>query len=896
MHVTHYNVSCRYSAMEIVSDSDSDGSWAPSEGVPAGRRAAALARVPSLSSSMSSSGDGYSSSVESSDLDEFIMSTSQSAALSRQRKKSKLRGKPTDGLMTVVDRRRRKKKQTLSTPIGRVSQEVRDLLGQGHNSFLKRDYDTAISLLEEAIRLAPGLADPFVTLGAIYEELGDPKRSLEALLVAVHLTPGDTELWKRVAIMSQTVGNLSQAIYCFKRCVKAVSGDEAEPFLRDLANLYVQAGRFFDAASILRKLVPLATGEDAVELGTLLAKSLYNINEKPEAMQVLESLLELSKSSTVVIDANVINMLAEVYLDIREWGRCFSLLTSVLDMDHLDDPEKCPVDLVAKLALAAAPSYQRHAHICQQSCECIKATPAETHYDLYLLMADGFIANGLTDLALGLLEPALAALAPLAETDAAFAATVAGVKCRTGKCHYVNGSFETAALLLEQFVDFEKSQHRKADPDSLVMLADSWRNTGRETEAGELLLHSLNYEDLLACRTLPTATSTTQRRKWLDTLNHLLQSNPSIGDRDVDVTGEAVAGGMGLVRGKFANTFLTLLNDCELDAQRIARHRVHAEPDDGAGRAHITPAWRVRKELDLEGVEDRLGPSKFVELVVSGATVCAAAGRHTETVELIEAILYNKRKKWSQRSGSDEVAAEPALVETLEKLSYSLAIEGGLNKVSTKYLRQQVSEALLADPQDIPAVERALSIMTKLIFRPTDASRRFSLREILDQRSWLVRLACKFPMVHAICLFAGHVCVYSQNYRFATQEYMRAHRLRPEAPWPLLCLGASMLSLAMSRTTKDRQLTILKAFSVLSEYARQRKGESPAEVHYNMGRAFHQLAMWHHADREYRAALEVPHVSIELRRVVGYNLALIRQRNGQPQQATQILLANIVAE
>jgi general transcription factor 3C polypeptide 3 (transcription factor C subunit 4) len=896
--------------MQVSDDSD-DSSWAPSEA--GGRRELSKSlEVYESSSDESSSAGSFSSSVESSDLDEFIMSTSQSAALSRQRKKSKTK---QDGLMIVDEgtgqrKKKKKKKATLATPIGRVSQEVRDLLGQGHNSFLKRDYDTAISLLEEAIRLAPGLADPFVTLGAIYEELNDPKRSLEALLVAVHLTPGDVDLWKRVAIMSQTVGNIDQAIYCFKRCVKAVTQDEAEPFQRDLANLYVQGGRFHESAEILRKIFSNARGEDAIELGTLLAKSLYNINEKPEAMVVLEKLLDLSRApnSSIMIDANVINMLAEVYLDIREWGRCFSLLTSVLDMDHLEDPEKCPVDLVAKLALAAAPSYQRHASICHKASLCVRSTPVDTHYDLYLLMADGFLANNLIDLALGLLQPALAALESNAYSDPGIETTIVNIKGKTGKCYYMSGDFGRAAPLLEEFVESERRYNRKADPDSLVMLADAWRNTGRELEAGELLLHSLNYEDLLACRTLPTATSTTQRRKWLDTLEHLLKANDRLGDK-------TASSELGHIQTKFSNTFLTLLNDCELDPQRISRHRIHTAEgfqsgglsapsldESGSisgGRGHITPAARVRKELDLEGVEDVLGPVKFVELVVKGAAVCSTVGRQKEAVELIEAILYNKRKKWNQRSEEDQ---GQDLIETLENLSFKLSLECGLNKVSTKYLRQRVNDALEA--QDIPGLERALSAVTRLMFRPT---KKFSQREILDLRSWLVRQACKHPLIYAICLFCGHICVYSQNYRFASQEYMRAHRLNPDDPWPLLCLSSSLLSLGMSRTTRDRQFTILKAFGVLSDYAKKRTAQlgpaAAAEIRYNMGRAFHQLSMWHHADGEYRAALKIlqddvmTDVDLQgLRRVVAYNLSLVRQRaGGQTNQAMRILMDNIVA-
>lgn len=846
--------------MEVVEDDDS--SWAPTE-----MSDEEMGSVSSSTFSRNNEEDAEDEDeVSSSDLDEFIMSTSQSGALSRQRKRSK---KSSAGQPSKLKKKKKKKRrQTLATPLGRVSQEVRDLLGQGHNAFLKRDYEGAIILLEEAIRLAPGVADPFVTLGAIYEEIGDPKRSLEALLVAVHLTPGDCELWKRVAVMSQTVGNIEQAIYCLKRCVKAVNGNRSaeEPFLRDLANVYVQAGKFAEAAPILAKLFPIAkSDEESVELGTLLAKSLYNINEKSEAMKVLEKLAPLAP------DANIINMLAEVYLDTREWGRCFSLLTGVLDMDHLQDPEKCPVDLVAKLALASAPNFSRLKEICEKCVLCVLATPVVTHSDLYLAVADGLIANNLIDLALSLLNPALLAFQE--------PAILAGIRARTGKCLFAQGKYSEASILLEEFVFFEKSQSRKPDPDSLVMLADAWRQTGRESEAGQLLLHSLNYEDLVACRTLPTATSTTQRRQWLETLLLLLESHSAAA-----LVNEPA---LEHIRRRFADMYLQLLSDCELDAQRISRHRlteVSGITDNGAA----PPAWRVRKELDLESVEDRLGSEKFVALVLAGAEVCAAAGKAKETVELLEVIVHNKRKKWAQQ-GSEEGTR---FIECIENLSFKIALSthGLLSKVSTKYLRQLAVEAIAKE--DEASLEGHISQMTRLMFFTN-----FSAREILDQRSWLVRQACKTPNVFALCLMCAHMCVYSQNHRFASEEYMRAHRLRPDDPFPLLCLGASLLSLSMSRTTRDRQFTIAKAFSVLSEYARKRQGvlvgDFQGEIEYNFGRACHQLSLWTLADRHYRKALNVLTIENPLRRVVCYNLHLIRSRADQ--HSRDLLFASIIA-
>ena len=851
----------------------SDSDW-----VPSGDEDRAMLVPSSVSDDESNYMSGSSSSIDDSDLDTFIMSTAQSAVLTRRDRRRK---KPKDGLVTddvmVETKSKKKKKKTLATPNNRLSPEVKEILGRGHNAFLKRDYDSAIQLLEETVRLAPGIPDPFVTLGAIYEELNDPKRAIEALLVAVHLTPADAELWKRVASMSQTIGNLDQSIYCYRRSIKAAtSSTEAEQYQTDLAHVLVRAQKYSEAVVLLRKIFHNATGDDAVSLGSLLAKSLYHINQKTEAMAVLESLMEPRKQTT--LDANIINMLSEVYIDTREYGRCFTLLTSVLDMDNLDNPEKCPVDLVAKLAISIIPSFDRHRAVCAKAVACIRALPVEGYSDLYFSVADSFIANKRPHEALQLLLPAHTLL--LSDVT----------RTRMGKCKYLLGDYEGAA-------EFLAGNTGKADIDALVMWSDSLRNLGREEEAAQLLKH-LQYEDLIAAQTLPAALPTTQRRRMLEQLRNLLQEYPDIGSRETT--------GLGGIRVRFANMFIELLKDCELDNQRVERYRAQrGDVDmvdwDGTGAVamgghHVTvPAFKVRQNLDLENAEDVLGTERFVEFVIAGSAVCAAAERHKDCVELIEVLLQNKRKKWGQREDGQ------AHIGSLERLSFSLSMEAGLTRVANKYLRQEIVEVLDSSPDDPERgdkLERAVSIMTRLMF---DGTNKFVQREMLDQRSWLIRQAIRYPLEFSLCMLCGHICVYASNSRFASQEYLRAHRLRPTDPWPLLCLGVSLATMAMSRTSQERQFTVLKSFAVLQEYARLRRvsGNDPAEIHYNFGRMYHQLGLWSQADHEYREVLRITPAEAReytvVRQSAAYNLSLIRLRNGLSKQASQILMSNIVA-
>ncbi len=55
----------------------------------------------------------------------------------------------------------------------------------------------------EIIRQVPNVADPYHTLGLIYEELGQKDKALQFFMIAAHLTPKDQHLWYRLAQMSK---------------------------------------------------------------------------------------------------------------------------------------------------------------------------------------------------------------------------------------------------------------------------------------------------------------------------------------------------------------------------------------------------------------------------------------------------------------------------------------------------------------------------------------------------------------------------------------------------------------------------------------------------------------------------------------------------------------------
>lgn len=73
-------------------------------------------------------------------------------------------------------------------------------------------------MLKEVIRLAPNLSDPYHTLGLIYKDLNDEKKSMNFYMIAAHLNPKDCALWKNL---------LTRSMYgaiMFSSCSKPLTG------------------------------------------------------------------------------------------------------------------------------------------------------------------------------------------------------------------------------------------------------------------------------------------------------------------------------------------------------------------------------------------------------------------------------------------------------------------------------------------------------------------------------------------------------------------------------------------------------------------------------------------------------------------------------------------------
>lgn len=114
----------------------------------------------------------------------------------------------------------KRKKKGKRGPRPKFTPELAKMMGEAHMLYALKDFQPAIPILQELVRLAPNVADPYQTLGLIYKEMNEPAKAVEFFMIAAHLTPKDIGLWKDLGLMSRDLGKFRQAIYCFTKAIR----------------------------------------------------------------------------------------------------------------------------------------------------------------------------------------------------------------------------------------------------------------------------------------------------------------------------------------------------------------------------------------------------------------------------------------------------------------------------------------------------------------------------------------------------------------------------------------------------------------------------------------------------------------------------------------------------
>ena len=150
-----------------------------------------------------------------------------------------------------------------------------------------REFQQAIQLLLEVVRIAPGLPHAYHTLGLIYEETGQVGKALKLFMMAAHLSKRDVQQWKQLAFLSKQHGETQQCIYCLQRVLALKPDDQDAQWEYGL--LLSETGEHRKAAKTLLPL--LRNRPDDGHVLHRLVRSYHRLGHAAKATHLLEALL-----------------------------------------------------------------------------------------------------------------------------------------------------------------------------------------------------------------------------------------------------------------------------------------------------------------------------------------------------------------------------------------------------------------------------------------------------------------------------------------------------------------------------------------------------------------------------------------------------------------------------
>ncbi len=322
-----------------------------------------------------------------------------------------------------------------------LSDEQARMLGEANVAYTQGDYEEALDLLNEIIRVAPHANQAWFTLAMIHEELGDAAKALQTYLVAAHLTPKDNALWKKLGSMSARLGMFDQAIYCYGKALAVDRGDfEA---LWDRSSLYYEMGqkkRAIEGYKLLLKRNP-----NDMQVTKELARIYLNAGQPIKAIAMFEQAItadddeiqqhlirveqlrgeELQTVQEPIrkVGYEELNMLAELYMEIDEYEKAIEVIrTGVRKVqgrmhetewnDDVDDREFDPrirndpdaerryLPMELRVRLGICYLWVNNHRVAKQHLSLLEDEDLDSFYDLFFQVGEAYFGNRMFDEAL----------------------------------------------------------------------------------------------------------------------------------------------------------------------------------------------------------------------------------------------------------------------------------------------------------------------------------------------------------------------------------------------------------------------------------------------------------------------------------------------------------------
>ncbi|GBE61753.1 ribosomal protein L19 [Babesia ovata] len=752
-------------------------------------------------------GECSDAEVDEEELNDFLMGDALSGAEPRQKRRQSFADRYLRKLMrkkqragkrmvpkTIAIQRKRRRRRT-AAHASKLSPQLEKLMQDATTQYLCGNFDEAVKLLKELVRRAPGLHDPFHMLGLIYqEEYKDPVTATGYYLLAAHLVQTDLELWRRIGEMSQQIGNIDQAIYCFKKCLKTSEGELNEEANFSLAMCYLEKNDHQNA--IKRLLVLFQIHPDDALLLNELTKSLMAVGDKETLLGVLMTFYGTTANIDVATSA------CQLQINLKMYAECVEFITTAmeaLEMDILN----APMDMLVSYAIAAV-------HCDNFPLKELNAiwTAEGVSAHRYYAVAHA-LSNKCQETALRWFKKGYNADDP--ETVNAMLPEHAIQMARA--LVMVDKDHDTAVRILQTILAREPTNSQV-----IILLADILGDAGKHSKADELLAR-LTTTDLDRLKMIQKPIDAEER---ISEITYLTKAAQTLVPECFTLVplrplpcllwandGMRQSPGFAAILEEvhcWIDRFVRVVSDCELDTERtyqkLSKDRmVKSYAEEAGGLDYVDTRKEVgknysflktKKDLGLQSVEDILGWRGYEDLLMSASSLMATAGRAREGEKIqIERGHHGAKTAPDDRGG----ALIPYVYTQLRQHPADLSCFGGIYKVALVHARGE-----LAKKGSLRRYGMLLATgdLAKAALEPLSSSSEKD--SLLENRSWIARQLLQKPANYELLMLAGHYCTMSGKWLFAIEEYKRALIQKPKDSLAALCLATCYFNSLGSKT------------------------------------------------------------------------------------------------
>ncbi|KAL3639844.1 hypothetical protein CASFOL_014812 [Castilleja foliolosa] len=780
-------------------------------------------------------------------------------------------------------RGRRKGSRNKSRP------EVSRKLGDATLHYAHGRLEEAICLLNEVILLAPNLSDPYHTLGLIYTAMGDKKKALNFYMIAAHLTPKDSSLWKVLVAQSIEQGDKRQANYCLNKAIIADPNDIGLRFHR--ASLYIELGEYLKAADSYEQIARLCP--DDIEVLEKATQLYTRCGQLERAVSMLEGSL---RNLANVANLSIVDLLASVLMESNAYARALKHIERTQQVVSVTGKE-IPLHIITKAGICHV--HLGHLEKAEAYFNVLKPENASTHPDLIINIADSLVTVGNCESALKYYK--------MLEEDAekyngylhlkiarCYASLRKGAQAieyyykAVGKLNdSVDARLKLASLLLEE--------NRGDEAISMLSPVESEPNIKSWWSHGKIKLKLAqiykakgsveSFADVL----FPVIRETL----FLETLHQKVKVKPrlsrSVLSERVKVLDyhhgdnvfhgfRPVASSAALSKASRAKKLLEK-KTAEREAQKAAALAAGIDwnSDDSDDESP-----QVFQESPLP---DFLKEEEHHLLIIDLCKSLSASRRYWDALEIINLCLKLESNTLSIQ-----------MKEALQTLGAQVSFNISDPEHGWECVRYIVSRH--------PYSVSAWNCYYKGILRSNRLSKR---------NKFLHNMRVKHKDSIPPILISAHRFTRISQHQIATREYLEAHKLMPDNPLINLCAGTALINLGIGHRLQNKHQTVLQGLAFLYNNARLCEGSQ--EALYNIARAYHHVGLITLAATYYEKVLAIREKDYsvptlpndgrdridvkkpgycDLRREAAYNLHLIYKKSGAFDLARQVLKDHVV--